>query len=118
MRLMGVSEKPKCGSTKGAANNTMTVNISAMSGFFMFIRGPRSLAACHAEESIGADHQHQRHRHEQHDICIAGIEHRRDADDLAGYEASKPRPRKRADAANNNDDKGLNEDRFTNVRRD
>ena len=34
---MVVSEKPRCGSTKGAANKAMTVNISAMKGCFMFM---------------------------------------------------------------------------------
>ena len=34
---MVVSEKPKCGSTKGATNNAMTVNISATKGCFMFM---------------------------------------------------------------------------------
>src|SRR5271166_1128362 len=106
---MVVSEKPRCGSTKGAAISAMTVNASTTKGRFAFMQGPRSLAARRAEEPIGADHQHKRHRHEEHDVGIAGVEHRRDADDLAGDETAKHRSRKRADAPDDHDDEGLNE---------
>src|SRR5271155_1413180 len=115
MRLMVVSEKPRCGSTKGAAISAMIVSASTMKGRFVLMQGPSSLAARRAEESIGADHQHKRHRHEKHDVGIAGVEHRCDADDLAGDEAAEDRARKRADATDDDDDEGLNEDRFPDV---
>ena len=47
-----------------ATINAMTVNISARKGRLMVMGEPRSLAARHAEETVGPDDQHERHRHE------------------------------------------------------
>src|SRR5271154_4709323 len=117
MRLMVVGENPRCGRTKGVAISAAAVNASTTKGRFGFMRGPRSLAARRAKEPVGAEHQHERHRDEQHDVGVAGIEHRRDANDLAGDEAAKNRAWERTNAADDDDDKSLNKDRFADIGR-
>src|SRR5690242_11351233 len=74
------------GSTNGTAISTAAVTISARTGRRRNISSDPSFAAARAEQAAWAHQQHERHRREQHDVRVAGIDHRREADDLAGDE--------------------------------
>src|SRR6188472_987064 len=104
MRFMVVGENPRWGRTKGAAISPRAVRASTMKGRLGFIGRLGSFAARRAEKAIRPEDQHERHRHEQHDIGVSGIEHRGDADDLAGYESAEDCAWEGADAANDHDD--------------
>src|SRR3954471_9063240 len=91
MRLIVVGVKPRYGSTKGAAIRPAAVRISTKKGRCLSIRPLASFAAGRAEQPVWTQHEDQRHGDEQHDIGIAGVEHRGDADDLAGNQAAKHR---------------------------
>src|SRR5690606_21384519 len=58
------------------------------------------------------------HHHEQHDVRIGGIDHRCQADDLAGYESAEHRAGEGSDAADDDHYEGLHQDRLPHVRRD
>src|SRR5262249_37287569 len=107
MRLIVVGVNPKYGRTNGAAISAMAVRISTRKGRCLSIARPRSFAAGRAEQSIGTQHEHQRHGDEQHDVGVAWVEHGGNADDLAGDQAAEDGARKRADAADDDHDEGL-----------
>src|SRR5215469_18231361 len=88
MRLIVVGVNPRYGSTNGAAINAAAVRISTRKGRCLSIRWPYSFAAGGAEQTVRSQHQHERHRHKQHDVGVARVEHRGDADDLAGDQAA------------------------------
>src|SRR5689334_18936357 len=70
MRLIVVGVNPRYGSTKGAAIKPTAVNTSTMMGRLLSIADRASLAPGGAEQPVRPQHQHQRHRHEQHDIGV------------------------------------------------
>ena len=74
--------------------------------------GPR------AEQAARTHDQHERHHQKQHDLGIAGIEHRCEAEDLARDQAAEHRARERADAADDHDDESLDQDGVADVGRD
>src|SRR3569833_4221183 len=117
MRLIVVGEKPRCGRTNGAAMRPIAVSTSTRRGRFLTIWGAL-FATGGAEQPVRTQHEHQRHGREQHDIGVTWIEHRADADDLAGDEAAEHRARERADAADDDHDEGLHQDRLADVGRD
>src|ERR1043165_1666181 len=84
MRLIVVGVNPRCGRMNGVAMSAAAVSASTRKGRCLSIKPPPSFAADRAEQAIWPQHQHQCHSHEQHDVGITGIEHRGDADDLAG----------------------------------
>src|SRR5262245_31173772 len=75
MRLMVVGVKPRYGRTNGAAIRAMAVKASMRRGRCLSIRARRSFAAGRAEQSVGTQHEHQRHGDKQHDVGVAGVEH-------------------------------------------
>src|SRR6185312_808770 len=89
MRLIVVGVNPRYGRMNGAAISAAAVRASTRKGRCLSIRWPYSFAAGGAEQTIRPQHQHERHRHEQHHVGVAGIEHRGDADDLAGDEPAE-----------------------------
>src|SRR5262249_33005554 len=76
---------------------------------------PRSFAAGRAEQSVGTQHEHQRHGDEQHDVGVAWVEHGGDADDFAGDQPAQHGARERSDAADDDYDEGLHQDRLADV---
>src|SRR6185312_6181131 len=100
------------------SNSTMNARCLVIASPFSFASSSfasSSFAAGGAEQSIGTQHQHQRHGHEQHDVGIARVEHRGDADDLAGDQAAQYGAGKRADAADDDDHEGLHQDPLADV---
>src|SRR5574340_405363 len=86
-----------CGSTYGVTISAIAAMISMTKGRCrVSIAGPPSLATRDAEQPARPQHEHERHRDEQHHVRVRGIEHRRDADDLASDDAAKHRPRERS----------------------
>src|SRR6185437_17130864 len=78
MRLIVVGAKPRRGSMNGAATSPITVRISSTKGRCRDIKQSRSFAVSRSEQPVGSDDQHQGHRHEQHHVGVAGVEHRGD----------------------------------------
>src|SRR6185437_4203331 len=107
MRSIVVGAKPRYGSTNGATISATAATVSTRrKRRCLSIGGPRLLAPGHAEQPARAQHQHERHRDEQHHVRIGGVEHRRDADDLPGDEAAQYRAGERSDAPEDDDDEG------------
>ena len=67
----GRGEKPRRGSTKGATIRPTAVRASTRTGNRLNVRRPGLFAARRAEQPIGPQHEHQCHRHEQHNVGIA-----------------------------------------------
>src|SRR5579883_1192355 len=88
IRLIVVGVKSRCGRMNGAAISPNAVSTSTTKGLCLRIKRSRSFAAGCSEQAVWTKHQHQRHGHEQHDVGITRIEHRRYANDLAGDEAA------------------------------
>src|SRR5579885_3644522 len=83
----------------GATIRPAAVSASIRKGRCLSMSAPLLFPAGGAKQPVRAQHQNQRHGDEQHDVRIARVEHRRNADDLPGDQAAKHRPRKGADAA-------------------
>src|SRR6185312_7768974 len=98
--------KPMSGSTQGAARSPRAVSPSITSGR-RSISAPDSRAPAQAEQALRPDQQDQRHRREQHHLRIGRIDHGGEAQDLAGDDAAEDGAGKRADAADDDDDEGL-----------
>src|SRR5262245_61358662 len=94
MRLTVFGANPRYGRTNGARINPAAVKVSISNGRRPMPLPP-SYTTRHSEQAAWPYHQHERHRREQHDVGVAGIDHRRDADDLAGNEPAKHGARKR-----------------------
>src|SRR5690349_4000666 len=82
MRSIVVGEKPRYGSTNGAVISPAAVSASTTSGRCFIIGAAGSIATDGAEQPVGAEHEHEGHRREKHDVGVAWVEHRGDADDL------------------------------------
>src|SRR6185295_6966589 len=117
-RLTVLGAASTSGSTNGTAISTAAVTISTRRGRLLNISAGPSFAAARAEQAARAHQQHERHRREQHDVRVAGVDHRGQADDLAGDQAADDRAGERADAADDDDDERLYEDRLADVGRE
>src|SRR5262245_10394338 len=113
MRLIVVGVNPRYGRTKGAAINPTAANISMRKGRCLSMRG--SFPTGCAEQSVRTQHEHQRHRNEQHHVRVARVEHGGDADDLASDEAAQNGSRKGPNAADDDHDESLHQDPFPDV---
>ena len=112
--------KPSSGSTKGAAIRPSAVRPSTRNGRRSTWLGLGRSAQSRLRRPIrprGRSTQHEGHRREQHDVGIAGIDHRGDAEDLAGDQAAQDGARERADAADHDHDEGLDQDHLAHVGR-
>src|SRR3954451_1358593 len=118
MRLIVAGEKPRYGRMNGAAISPAAVSASTRERRCFDIGRPGLLAPGGAEQPVGAEHQHQRHHDEEHDIGISGVEHRGDTDDLARDKAAEHRAWERTDATDDDDNEGLHETCQAAVRRD
>src|SRR5215471_770125 len=112
MRLTVFGAKPRYGKVNGAAMSAITVSVSTRKRRLPAISCGSSFAGASfppfgSEQAVRPDHQDERHGGEQHDVGVAGIDHGREAHDLAGDQAAQHRARKRADAADHDDDEGL-----------
>src|SRR6516164_9949355 len=90
MRLTVFGAASTSGSTNGTAISTAAVTISTRTGRLLNI-GAGLLAAARAEQAARTHQQHERHRREQHDVRVAGVDHRGEADDLARDQAADDR---------------------------
>src|ERR1043165_6693730 len=100
MRLTVFGGAARYGRTKGTAIRAIAVSVSTRNGGLpLLAMARRSLSPAHAEQSLRSQQQHHGHRREEHDVGIAGVDHRRDADELPGDQSSDPRTRERTDAA-------------------
>src|SRR5262245_28524589 len=118
MRLIVVGVNPKYGRMNGATISPAAVRTSMRKGRCLSIRCLHSFAAGRAEQPVGTQHEHQRHGHEKHDVGVAWVEHRGEADDLACDKTAEQRARERAHAADDDHDERLYQDRFADVGRD
>src|SRR5438132_936698 len=84
MRLTVLGAASRWGSTNGTATRTAAVTISTRTGRLLNIGRKPLFAAARAEQAARAHQQHHGHRGEEHDVRIPGVDHRREADDLAG----------------------------------
>src|SRR5689334_15332163 len=103
---------PTSGSTNGAATRPTAVSTSARKAWRRSISGSRSLAAPHAEQALRAYHQHQDHHREEHDAGVGRVDHRGEAENLAGDDPAEDRAGERADAADHDHHESLDEDRI------
>src|SRR5215831_321648 len=117
MRLTVFGAKPTYASTNGATIKAIAVTVSIRKRRGLSMKRQCLLAALRTEEAARPEQQHERHRCEQHDIGVAWIDHRRDADDLSRNQAAKNGTRKRSDATDDDDDKRLYEDRLAHIGR-
>src|SRR5262245_326745 len=118
MRLIVVGENPRYGSTNGAATSATAVSATMLEKRCLNMRRLCSFAGRGAEQTVRPQHQYQRHGHEQHDVGIARVEHRCDADDLASDQATENGTGKGADPADHDDDECLHQDRLADIGRD
>src|SRR6185369_467478 len=95
MRLTVLGAEPRYGSTNGAAISASAVSVSTRKRRSCITR-TCSFAPGRAEQAVRAHDENQRHRGEQHHVRVAGIDHRGEADDLAGNQADEDRARERA----------------------
>src|SRR5580700_2993068 len=114
MRLIVVGANPRYGRMNGVAISPMAASASTRKGRCLSIRSPGSFAAGGAEQAVGLQDQHQRHGNEKHDIGVAWVEHRGNADDLAGDQSAENCSGEGADSADDDDDEGLHQDSFAN----
>src|SRR5215472_17766690 len=95
---------PSAGSTKAPAKSPSAVRASTFQGRLSSIGRLHLFAARHAEQALRPQQQHQGHHREQHDPGISRVDHRSQAEDLAGNQPTEDRSRERADAADNDND--------------
>src|SRR5262245_42803836 len=94
IRLTVLGAKPRYGSTSGATMSASAVMTSTRQERGLCESRTRLLAASGTKKAMWTHHQHQRHRGEQHDVGVTRVDHRSEADDLAGDQAAKHCPGK------------------------
>src|SRR5579862_3292749 len=115
MRLIVVGAKPRYGRMNGAMISPTAVSASTRKGRCLSIRSLRSFSADCAEQAVGSQDQYQCHGNKKHDVGVAWVEHRGNADDLAGDQATQDCSWKGADTADDDDHEGLDEDSLAHV---
>src|SRR5262245_21692694 len=118
MRLIVVGENPRYGSTNGAAISPTAVSATMLEKRCLNIRRLCSFAGRGAEQTVRPQHQYQRHGDEQHDVGVARVEHRCDAYDLAGDQATEDGAGKGTNSADHDDNERLHKNRFADIGRD